>query len=114
MNSSTSSSSSSPAHSSISTTAIVGGLSLGLGSSSNNAASLSPEDLLHNASDSISSQERKEEAMLGLTSLFCSFLQESGSFYFLHCHCLKLLLFEPSGSLFFGLLNWVKCLGGSH
>ena len=60
----------------------MGGLSLGLGSSSNNAASLSPEDLLHNASDSISSQERKEEAMLGLTSLFCSFLQESGSFYF--------------------------------
>ncbi|KAK7859045.1 protein samba [Quercus suber] len=68
MNSSTSSSSSSPAHSSISTTAIVGGLGLGLGSSSNNAATLSTEDFLHNASDSISSQERKDEAMLVLKS----------------------------------------------
>ncbi|KAK9985021.1 hypothetical protein SO802_034546 [Lithocarpus litseifolius] len=68
MNSSTSSSSSSPAHSSISTTAIVGGLGLGLGNSGNNAATLSTEDLPHNPSDSISSQERKDEAMLVLKS----------------------------------------------
>ncbi|KAF3943822.1 hypothetical protein ACB098_10G020300 [Castanea mollissima] len=66
MNSSTSSSSSSPAHSSISTTAIVGGL--GLGSSSNNASTLSTDDLLLKPSDSISFQERKDEAMLVLKS----------------------------------------------
>ncbi|XP_075641163.1 protein SAMBA [Castanea sativa] len=70
MNSSTSSSSSSPAHSSISTTAIVGGLGLGLGlgSSSNNASTLSTDDLLLNPPDSISFQERKDEAMLVLKS----------------------------------------------
>ena len=114
MNSSTSSSSSSPAHSSISTTAIVGGLSLGLGSSSNNAATLTTEDLLHNPSDSISYQERKDEAMLGL--YFSLLFISSGILVllFLRCHCLKVLLFEPSGSLFFRLLNWVKCLGDSH
>lgn len=61
--------SSSPAHSSLSTTAVAGG-----GGGGSSTAAISVDDF-HFPCDPISSQERKDEAMLG----------EFHSFYFICC-----------------------------
>ena len=82
--------SSSPAHSSISTTAVVGG---GVGGMSNAAVSV---DDFHFPYDHISTEERKDEAMLGWL-FFVDFIQFDFFLLYLFLSSVKiqtLLLFQ--------------------